>query len=164
MREMQKQQPRFTEEQKKELAEVHPWVKKGLLPKAINVMACVDCGSNPASRLAPLYDTEPHAMELSATLEPMEEGSGAPPCLDMAMEEEEVGAGCPSEPGTHTGWTRSAGPALAPGLSQVERRAEPGPAPDPTLPVGAPRRLELALRRVEYLFLKGFFLYEKAGQ
>ncbi|XP_030402120.1 period circadian protein homolog 1 isoform X4 [Gopherus evgoodei] len=91
LREMQKQQPRFTEEQKKELAEVHPWVKKGLLPKAINVMACVDCGSNPASRLAPLYDTEPHAMELSATLEPMEEGSGAPPCLDMAMEEEEAG-------------------------------------------------------------------------
>ncbi|XP_039356055.1 period circadian protein homolog 1 isoform X2 [Mauremys reevesii] len=91
LREMQKQQPRFTEEQKKELAEVHPWVKKGLLPKAINVTACVDCGSNPASRLAPLYDTEPHAMELSATLEPMEEGGGAPPCLDMAMEEEEAG-------------------------------------------------------------------------
>ncbi|KAM9111697.1 LOW QUALITY PROTEIN: period circadian protein homolog 1 [Pangshura tecta] len=91
LREMQKQQPRFTEEQKKELAEVHPWVKKGLLPKAINVLACVDCGSHPASRLGPLYDTEPHAMELSATLEPMEEGSGAPPCLDMAMEEEEAG-------------------------------------------------------------------------
>uniref|UniRef100_A0A674JB55 Period circadian regulator 1 n=1 Tax=Terrapene triunguis TaxID=2587831 RepID=A0A674JB55_9SAUR len=91
LREMQKQQPRFTEEQKKELAEVHPWVKKGLLPKAINVTACVNCGSNPASRLAPLYDTEPHAMELSATLEPMEEGSSAPPCPDMAMEEEEAG-------------------------------------------------------------------------
>lgn len=37
LREMQKHQPRFTEEQKKELAAVHPWVKKGLLPKAINV-------------------------------------------------------------------------------------------------------------------------------
>lgn len=30
-------------------------------------------------------------MELSATLEPMEEGSGAPPCPDTAMEEEEAG-------------------------------------------------------------------------
>ncbi|TFJ96131.1 lipoate synthase [Platysternon megacephalum] len=91
LREMQKQQPRFTEEQKKELAEVHAWLKKGLLPKAINVTACMDCGSNPASRLAPLYDTEPHAMELSAPLEPMEEGSGAPHCPDIAMEEEEAG-------------------------------------------------------------------------
>ncbi|XP_065272993.1 period circadian protein homolog 1 [Emys orbicularis] len=100
LREMQKQQPRFTEEQKKELAEVHPWVKKGLLPKAINVTACVDCGSNPASRLAPLYDTEPHAMELSATLEPMEEGSSAPPCPDMAMEEEEAGQPARPKAGT----------------------------------------------------------------
>ncbi|XP_038242238.1 period circadian protein homolog 1-like isoform X3 [Dermochelys coriacea] len=91
LREMQKHQPRFTEEQKKELAAVHPWVKKGLLPKAINVTACLDCGSHAAPRLAPLYDAEPHAMELSATLEPMEEGSSAPPCPDTAMEEEEAG-------------------------------------------------------------------------
>lgn len=34
---MQKRQPRFTEEQKKELAEVHSWVQKGVLPKAINI-------------------------------------------------------------------------------------------------------------------------------
>lgn len=32
-----KSQPRFTEEQKKELIEVHPWIKKGGLPKAIDV-------------------------------------------------------------------------------------------------------------------------------
>uniref|UniRef100_A0A8C9TIA9 Period circadian protein homolog 2 n=1 Tax=Scleropages formosus TaxID=113540 RepID=A0A8C9TIA9_SCLFO len=37
LRQMQKSQPRFTEEQKEELAEVHPWVKKGGLPKAINL-------------------------------------------------------------------------------------------------------------------------------
>ncbi|TRY53820.1 hypothetical protein DNTS_002777 [Danionella cerebrum] len=43
LRQMQKGQPRFTEEQKKELAEVHPWMKRGGLPKAINVKACVGC-------------------------------------------------------------------------------------------------------------------------
>lgn len=34
---MQKRQPRFSEEQKRELAEVHTWVQKGVLPKPINI-------------------------------------------------------------------------------------------------------------------------------
>ncbi|XP_075764479.1 period circadian protein homolog 1 isoform X2 [Pelodiscus sinensis] len=100
LKQMQKQQPRFTEEQKRELAEVHPWMKKGLLPKAINIRACVDCGSNPASRVAPLYDVELPDMDLSTMLEPMEEGSGAPPCPDMAMEEEEAEQPAQPEGGT----------------------------------------------------------------
>uniref|UniRef100_A0A670Z3Z1 PAS domain-containing protein n=1 Tax=Pseudonaja textilis TaxID=8673 RepID=A0A670Z3Z1_PSETE len=33
LKQLQKQQPRFTEEQKKELAEVHSWVQKGILPR-----------------------------------------------------------------------------------------------------------------------------------
>ncbi|XP_026545583.1 period circadian protein homolog 1 isoform X2 [Notechis scutatus] len=37
LKQLQKQQPRFTEEQKKELAEVHSWVQKGILPRAINI-------------------------------------------------------------------------------------------------------------------------------
>lgn len=37
LRQMQKSQPQFSEEQKKELAEVHPWVRGGGLPKAINI-------------------------------------------------------------------------------------------------------------------------------
>lgn len=38
LKQMQKNQPRFSEEQKRELAEVHPWVRGGgALPKAINV-------------------------------------------------------------------------------------------------------------------------------
>uniref|UniRef100_A0A4W6DNQ6 Period circadian protein homolog 2 n=1 Tax=Lates calcarifer TaxID=8187 RepID=A0A4W6DNQ6_LATCA len=37
LRLLQKNQPRFSEEQKKELIEVHPWIKKGSLPKAIDV-------------------------------------------------------------------------------------------------------------------------------
>ncbi len=37
LRQMQKSQPRFTEEQKRELEEVHPWMRRGGLPKAIDV-------------------------------------------------------------------------------------------------------------------------------
>ncbi|KAF7692586.1 period circadian protein homolog 2 isoform X1 [Silurus meridionalis] len=43
LRQMQKNQPRFSEEQRRELAEVHPWVRGGGLPKAINVEACIGC-------------------------------------------------------------------------------------------------------------------------
>lgn len=32
---LQKDQPRFSEQQKKELAEVHSWIKEGVLPEAI---------------------------------------------------------------------------------------------------------------------------------
>lgn len=32
---VQKQQPRFTEEQKRELVQVHPWMGTGRLPHAI---------------------------------------------------------------------------------------------------------------------------------
>lgn len=37
LRLLQKSQPRFSEEQKKELIKVHPWFQKGSLPKAIDI-------------------------------------------------------------------------------------------------------------------------------
>ncbi|KAM9844851.1 period circadian protein homolog 2 [Aulostomus maculatus] len=43
---MQKTQPHFTEGQKKELMEVHPWMKKGVLPKVIDIKACSCCDDN----------------------------------------------------------------------------------------------------------------------
>ncbi|XP_012772278.3 period circadian protein homolog 2 isoform X3 [Maylandia zebra] len=43
LRQLQKSQPRFSEEQKKELIEVHPWIKKGGLPKAIDIKMCSWC-------------------------------------------------------------------------------------------------------------------------
>ncbi|XP_035526405.1 period circadian protein homolog 2 isoform X2 [Morone saxatilis] len=43
LRLLQKNQPRFSEEQKKELIEVHPWIKKGGLPKAIDIKVCSCC-------------------------------------------------------------------------------------------------------------------------
>uniref|UniRef100_A0AAR2IRY8 PAS domain-containing protein n=1 Tax=Pygocentrus nattereri TaxID=42514 RepID=A0AAR2IRY8_PYGNA len=41
MKTAQMQQPHFTEEQKKELSQVHPWIQTGCLPKAINITS--DC-------------------------------------------------------------------------------------------------------------------------
>ncbi|XP_047445193.1 period circadian protein homolog 2 isoform X3 [Mugil cephalus] len=52
LRLMQKNQPRFSEEQKKELIEVHPWIKKGGLPKAIDVKVCSCCDGAPEAAAA----------------------------------------------------------------------------------------------------------------
>ncbi|GAA6234466.1 period circadian protein homolog 2-like isoform X4 [Lates japonicus] len=52
LRLLQKSQPRFSEEQKKELIEVHPWIKKGCLPKAIDVKMCSCCDSTSEAALA----------------------------------------------------------------------------------------------------------------
>lgn len=41
LRQMQKSQPRFTEEQRRELLEVHPWMRRGGLPKAFDVKVCI---------------------------------------------------------------------------------------------------------------------------
>ncbi|KAL6104575.1 per2 [Pungitius sinensis] len=43
LRLLQKNQPRFSEEQQKELVAVHPWIEKGGLPKAIDIKACSCC-------------------------------------------------------------------------------------------------------------------------
>ncbi|XP_059199890.1 period circadian protein homolog 2 [Centropristis striata] len=43
LRLLHQNQPRFSEEQRKELMEVHPWMKKGGLPKAIDIKACYCC-------------------------------------------------------------------------------------------------------------------------
>ncbi|KAM6949590.1 LOW QUALITY PROTEIN: period circadian protein homolog 1b [Aplochiton taeniatus] len=66
LRAMQKQQPRFSEEQKRELCQVHPWIRTGRLPRSINVSACMGCKS--ASASAAPYDVETHEMELCGGL------------------------------------------------------------------------------------------------
>ncbi|XP_026312080.1 period circadian protein homolog 1 isoform X2 [Piliocolobus tephrosceles] len=74
LRAMQKQQPRFSEDQRRELGAVHSWVRKGQLPRALDVMACVDCGS---STQDPGHPDDPLFSELDGLgLEPMEEGGG----------------------------------------------------------------------------------------
>ncbi|XP_064408937.1 period circadian protein homolog 1 isoform X2 [Latimeria chalumnae] len=90
---MQKHQPKFTESQKMELSTVHPWMKKGLLPKAIDVTACAGCGGNGAISAATPYDVQVHDLEFCTMLEPMEEGGHGPQSAapDSAMEAEEGG-------------------------------------------------------------------------
>ncbi|XP_021498144.1 period circadian protein homolog 1 isoform X2 [Meriones unguiculatus] len=115
LRAMQKQQPRFSEDQRRELGAVHSWVRKGQLPRALDVMACVDCGSSVQD---PGHSDDPLFSELDGLgLEPMEEGGGeggggggdggeeaqtqtgakGSSSQDSAMEEEEQG-GSPSSP------------------------------------------------------------------
>ncbi|KAF7219381.1 period circadian protein homolog 2 isoform X1 [Nothobranchius furzeri] len=43
LRQMQKSQPHFTSEQRRELVEDHPWMRRGGLPSAINIKECVYC-------------------------------------------------------------------------------------------------------------------------
>lgn len=46
LRAMQKQQPRFTEEQKTELSQVHPWIRTGRLPRTVNVSVSLNPSDN----------------------------------------------------------------------------------------------------------------------
>ncbi|KAG5844836.1 hypothetical protein ANANG_G00167280 [Anguilla anguilla] len=98
LRLMQKQQPRFSELQKRELSKVHPWIRTGRLPRTIDITACVGCRSPPPGPEASPFDVEIHDMELSAVLEPPEDGvqrktpDSSTPFVppETAMEEEEV--------------------------------------------------------------------------
>ncbi|CAL1571667.1 unnamed protein product [Knipowitschia caucasica] len=51
LRLMQKSQPHFSSEQRRELLEEHPWMRRGGLPAAINVKECVYCEESPATSL-----------------------------------------------------------------------------------------------------------------
>nr|XP_055039913.1 period circadian protein homolog 3 isoform X1 [Misgurnus anguillicaudatus] len=44
---MQPMQPWFTQEQKKELVEVHPWIRHRTLPQEIDTQGCVSCTNSP---------------------------------------------------------------------------------------------------------------------
>uniref|UniRef100_A0A671LYC7 Period circadian protein homolog 1-like n=1 Tax=Sinocyclocheilus anshuiensis TaxID=1608454 RepID=A0A671LYC7_9TELE len=63
---VQKHQPHFTEEQKKELTQVHPWFQTGCLPKAIN--SCTGCESPPDSSFLTPFDLDFHEMALGMVL------------------------------------------------------------------------------------------------
>ncbi|XP_041925420.1 period circadian protein homolog 1b isoform X1 [Alosa sapidissima] len=91
LRAMQKHQPRFTEEQKRELSQVHPWIRTGRLPRAINITACQGCKSPTATPPAPPFDVEIHEMELCSVLTATEERASAEKLTqaDTAMEEGE---------------------------------------------------------------------------
>ncbi|XP_072297588.1 period circadian protein homolog 2 [Eucyclogobius newberryi] len=53
---LQKSQPNFTEGQKKELVEVHPWIENGRVPRVIDIKVCSCCDD--ASEVLPTVDAE----------------------------------------------------------------------------------------------------------
>ncbi|KAM8902566.1 period circadian protein homolog 2-like [Spinachia spinachia] len=57
LRQMQKSQPHFSSDQRRELVEEHPWMRRGGLPPAINVKECVYCED---AAPAPLEENAPH--------------------------------------------------------------------------------------------------------
>uniref|UniRef100_A0A4W4FIY5 Period circadian protein homolog 2 n=1 Tax=Electrophorus electricus TaxID=8005 RepID=A0A4W4FIY5_ELEEL len=61
LRRMQKSQPRFTSDQRRELVEQHPWMRRGGLPKALNIKECLYCENDAC---APVEEDLPD-MELS---------------------------------------------------------------------------------------------------
>ncbi|XP_012708954.2 period circadian protein homolog 1b isoform X1 [Fundulus heteroclitus] len=73
LRNMQKHQPRFTEEQKKELSQVHPWIRTGRLPRSINIPGCAGCKCPPSVPPATPFDVEIHDMELCTVLKTRDE-------------------------------------------------------------------------------------------
>lgn len=91
LRAMQKHQPRFTEEQKSELSQVHPWIRTGRLPRAINISACEGCRSSPSVSSKAPFDVEIHEMEFCSVLEVTEEGANAEKQIqaDATMEKAE---------------------------------------------------------------------------
>ncbi|XP_051534461.1 period circadian protein homolog 2-like isoform X2 [Myxocyprinus asiaticus] len=60
LRRMQKNQPSFSSEQRRELIDQHPWIRKGGLPNAINIKECMYCEDDAS---APLEEDLPD-MEL----------------------------------------------------------------------------------------------------
>ncbi|KAM4749212.1 period circadian protein homolog 1 [Rhinophrynus dorsalis] len=64
LRQLQRYQPRFSEEQKKELAEVHSWMRRGGIPPVFTMGSCTGCSPE-----EPTYDEEEVDMS-----EMMEEG------------------------------------------------------------------------------------------
>ncbi|NWX90884.1 PER2 protein, partial [Nothoprocta pentlandii] len=69
LKQMLKLQPKFTEEQKRELIEVHPWIQQGGLPKTVANSECIFCEDNVQSNFYTSYDEEIHEMDLNEMIE-----------------------------------------------------------------------------------------------
>ncbi|XP_054916287.1 period circadian protein homolog 1b [Poeciliopsis prolifica] len=88
LRNLQKHQPRFTDEQKKELSQVHPWIRTGRLPRAINISGCTGCKCPPTVPPATPFDVEIHEMELCTVLKTQEcSGKDGKALAEAAMDD-----------------------------------------------------------------------------
>uniref|UniRef100_A0A087XZX5 Period circadian clock 1b n=1 Tax=Poecilia formosa TaxID=48698 RepID=A0A087XZX5_POEFO len=91
LRNLQKHQPRFTDEQKKELSQVHPWIRTGRLPRAINISGCTGCKCPPSVPPATPFDVEIHEMELCTVLKTQEcSGKDGKALAEAAMDDVQV--------------------------------------------------------------------------
>ncbi|XP_036386506.1 period circadian protein homolog 3 [Megalops cyprinoides] len=61
---LQPLQPWFTQEQKEELAEVHPWIQQHTLPQEIDTQGCVGCCAAPNGASPPQSPQSPHSPRL----------------------------------------------------------------------------------------------------
>ncbi|XP_023596618.1 period circadian protein homolog 2 [Trichechus manatus latirostris] len=73
LRLLQKLQPQFTEAQKQELREVHPWVQTGGLPAAMDVRECVYCGNKGKGNFPAPHEEDIPALGLSKATDAKEE-------------------------------------------------------------------------------------------
>uniref|UniRef100_A0A4W5LYB4 Period circadian-like C-terminal domain-containing protein n=1 Tax=Hucho hucho TaxID=62062 RepID=A0A4W5LYB4_9TELE len=90
LRAMHKHQPHFTEEQKRDLSQVHPWIRTSPLPRALNISACMGCKFPPTIVPATPFDVEIHDMELCSVLETTEKATATQekaPLLKTAMDQ-----------------------------------------------------------------------------
>lgn len=67
LKQLRKLQPRFTTQQTQELQEVHPWVRAGGLPAAIDVAECVYCDDEGKGTFCEPYEEDGAPLGLAAT-------------------------------------------------------------------------------------------------
>uniref|UniRef100_A0A250Y7J5 Period circadian protein homolog 2 n=1 Tax=Castor canadensis TaxID=51338 RepID=A0A250Y7J5_CASCN len=75
---LQKSQPQFTEDQRRELLEVHPWIQTGSLPAAIDVRECFYCESEEKVNTCVPYEEDVPSLGLSDASDTKEEESRHP--------------------------------------------------------------------------------------
>ncbi|XP_078066231.1 period circadian protein homolog 2 [Mustelus asterias] len=85
---MQRNQPKFTEDQKKELSEVFPWFKTNVLPKSIDITDLVCWKKNESQSNLTTFDAEIYNLELNGLMEPSHDVSFQP--LNFASEEQKL--------------------------------------------------------------------------
>ncbi|XP_072897007.1 period circadian protein homolog 2 isoform X1 [Hemitrygon akajei] len=69
LKQMQRNQPKFTEKQKKELAEVFPWFKTNAMLKTIDITDNIFGEKNVSQSISPTFDAEVHNLELNGLME-----------------------------------------------------------------------------------------------
>ncbi|XP_075385814.1 period circadian protein homolog 2 [Tenrec ecaudatus] len=76
---LQKWQPQFTDAQKQELREVHPWMQAGHLPAAMDMQECVDCENKDTGTVCMSYEDDSPALGVGEATDTRGGDCGRPP-------------------------------------------------------------------------------------